>query len=130
MPVPMPLTLSRRALTRLALPVLPLALLAACGSPAQPVDAQRPGTVIDVRTAEEYTQGHLQGAVNIDVSAPDFDEQVGQLDKRGRYTLYCRSGRRSAQAAERMKQLGFTDVQDAGSYQEATKALGLPEVTG
>lgn len=126
----MTLPLSRRTLTRLTLPALPLALLAACGSSAQPTGAEQPGTVIDVRTPEEYSQGHLQGAVNMDVSAPGFDEQVGQLDRTGRYTLYCRSGRRSAQAAERMKQLGFTDVHDAGSYQEAAKSLNLPQVTG
>lgn len=82
--------------------------------------------VIDVRTAEEFAQNHLVGAVNVDFKATDFTEQVQKLDKAHSYRLYCRSGSRSTQAAELMKQLGFSDVQSVGGLQEAASKLQLP----
>ncbi|MEN9306064.1 MAG: hypothetical protein RLY76_1332, partial [Actinomycetota bacterium] len=51
-----------------------------------------PGVVIvDVRTPEEFAAGHLQGAVNLDVSASTFDSQIAALDKDVVYAVYCRS---------------------------------------
>lgn len=67
-------------------------------------------TVIDVRTAAEYASGHLAGAVNIDVSDDGFDAKVGELAKDGTYLVYCHSGNRSAAAADRMADLGFTTI--------------------
>lgn len=135
----MSVQMPRRALGALVLPAL---LLAGCGSQAgttgssdsagtaqEAVDPTRVGTLIDVRTPEEFAQGHLEGAVNIDLKAADFDEQVQALDPQGRYTVYCRSGSRSAQAVAQMHQAGIQDVQDAGGYKQASKDLGLPIVT-
>lgn len=78
--------------------------------------------VIDVRTPEEFTQGHVAGAVNISVEASDFATRIGELDRDGRYVVYCRSGRRSAIAAQQMKSAGFTDVADAGGLDALTAA--------
>ncbi|MDC4233870.1 rhodanese-like domain-containing protein [Actinomyces sp. B33] len=81
------------------------------------------GTLIDVRTPEEFAEGHLKEARNIDFSAPDFAEKIGELDKNAEYTLYCRSGRRAGEALDMMKAAGFTKVTNAGGLEEAAKAL-------
>jgi rhodanese-related sulfurtransferase len=81
--------------------------------------------VIDVRTPAEYAAGHLAGAQNIDVEAADFGTRIAALDKNAPYLLYCRSGRRSAIAADQMKQAGFTDVVDAGGLTDLV-AAGAP----
>ncbi len=66
--------------------------------------------IIDVRTYSEYASGHLQGALNIDVESGAFDSGITNLDKNATYALYCRSGRRSTLAAERMAEAGFTKI--------------------
>jgi phage shock protein E len=71
-------------------------------------------TVIDVRTPAEYAAGHVEGAQNIDVSAVGFEELLAGLDKDEEYVVYCQSGNRSATAADKMADLGFTRVVDAG----------------
>ena len=92
--------------------------------------AAEPGTtVIDVRTPDEYDAGHLAGALNLDVSADTFDDRVSELDPEGSYVLYCRTGARSAEAAARMAELGFTGVADAGAYDDLVEA-GATTQTG
>lgn len=71
----------------------------------------QPGAVlVDVRRPDEYSQGHLPGAVSIEVTAPDFARRVAALDKHAPTYLYCRSGARSANAAGLLTQAGFTNV--------------------
>ncbi len=70
-----------------------------------------PGAVLlDVRTAEEYGEGHLAQARNVDYKRDDFRQQVGQLDKSKPYFVYCKAGMRSEKAADIMKELGFRQV--------------------
>lgn len=83
------------------------------------------GTLIDVRTPEEYAEGHLNGAINVDFNSPTFADDVAGFDKEGNYTLYCRSGNRSAQAIAQMERMGFTNLTNAGGYEEASKNLGI-----
>lgn len=120
----------RRILLSIGL-ALGLALgVSACAAPAEPV-ALDPGTIIiDVRTPAEFAEGHLDGAVNIDVQSADFDAQVSALDPDGSYVVYCRSGNRSRQAIDRMTGLGFTNMIDGGSVANAATVTGLPIVTG
>ncbi len=66
--------------------------------------------VIDVRSLGEFSTGHLKGALNIDVESGGFDAGIANLDKSATYALYCRSGRRSTLAAERMVDAGFTNI--------------------
>lgn len=87
------------------------------------------GKVIDVRTPEEFSEGYVKGAVNIDVSNPNFESQIAALDKDAAYSVYCRSGNRSAVAVEIMRNAGFTNVVDLGAVEEAARALSLPVVT-
>ena len=81
-------------------------------TPAQFAEGLRqPGAVlVDVRRPEEYGQGHLPGAVNIDVTAPDFAQRIAALDQNAPTYLYCRSGARSANAAGLLTKAGFTSV--------------------
>ncbi len=72
---------------------------------------KRPGTtIVDVRTPAEYAQGHLPGAVNIDVSSPGFAAQLATLDPGAPYAVYCHSGNRSGVAVTTMADQGFTNA--------------------
>ncbi|MEI6041703.1 MAG: rhodanese-like domain-containing protein [Actinomycetes bacterium] len=62
---------------------------------------------LDVRTPDEFSAGHIERAINIDIYAQDFDAQVGALDRQSTYAVYCRSGVRSVTAMNRMTELGF-----------------------
>lgn len=63
--------------------------------------------LVDARTPEEFSEGHIPGAVNIDVKSDNFDGQIAQLDSSRPVAVYCRSGRRSKLAAERMTNAGL-----------------------
>lgn len=79
-------------------------------------------TIIDIRTPQEYTSGHIDGAINIDFYASDFTQQLEKLDKATAYSIYCRSGSRSGRALEIMKDIGFTDVADLeGGYSSISR---------
>lgn len=81
--------------------------------------------VIDVRTPEEFASGHLADARNIDVQADSFHAEVDELDRDSTYVLYCRSGARAGAAGEMMLEMGFTDVANAGGFEDLA-AAGLP----
>ncbi len=69
--------------------------------------------IIDVRTSEEFGEEHYPNAVNIPVDALQFKlNDVGE--KNSPVVLYCASGARSAYAARVLKNLGYTDVINAG----------------
>ena len=73
----------------------------------------KPGmSVIDVRTPGEFAQGHIQGAVNIDVEDAAFATNIGKLPKNKPYFVYCRSGNRSGVATAKMADLGFSEIYD------------------
>jgi len=128
----------RASLALVALALLATFIVAGCGNDdSSEVEAVRAATaaeavemlearaVVDVRTLAEYAAGHVAGAVNIDVEASDFAERVAELDPEAPYLLYCRSGRRSAIAAEIMAEAGFTDIIDAGGLDPLAEA-GAP----
>ena len=66
--------------------------------------------ILDVRTPEEFAEGHLTGAVNMNVLAPDFAARLGTLDKGRTYLVYCRTGNRSTKAVQAMERLAFQSV--------------------
>ncbi|MEO1059804.1 MAG: rhodanese-like domain-containing protein [Actinomycetota bacterium] len=86
--------------------------------------------VLDVRTPEEFAEGHLEGAVMIDFYEADFADQIAELDPDVPYLLYCRSGNRSGQTAALMQELGFSDVADVDGGIIAWTDAGLPTITG
>jgi phage shock protein E len=83
--------------------------------------------LIDVRTPEEYTGGHLQYSVNIDFYSEQFREKIIQYDKSRKVYLYCRSGNRSGKAEAFLREWGFTFPVNIGGYEELRK-LGFPAV--
>ena len=85
--------------------------------------------ILDVRTADEFAEGHLDGAIMIDFYADDFADQLAGLDPDVPYLLYCRSGNRSGQTATMMQDLGFTDVADVDGGIGAWTSAGLSLVT-
>lgn len=107
----------------------------AAGSSLSPADfaaaAKRPDTVLlDVRTPAEFAQGHLPGAVNIDVESPDFLQAISGLDQNQAYAVYCRSANRSKVAMNAMQQAGFTQLYDLAGGINAWKSAGGEVVTG
>ena len=144
-------------IARFLLPLAALALLSACNEesaaseprPTAPQEAissqrmaenmspsdvgellmlERNAVLLDVRTAEEFSQGHIEHATNIDFKADDFAEKVAELPRDRDYILYCRSGRRSAAAQETMEKLGFEDVANMEGGIVAWEERGLPTV--
>jgi rhodanese-related sulfurtransferase len=92
--------------------------------------AQEAGVVtLDVRTSGEFIGGHLENAINIDVEAMNFDSEIAKLDKNTTYAVYCRSGRRSQIAVDRMKDAGFTKLFNLNAGVEDWISAGMPLVT-
>jgi phage shock protein E len=88
---------------------------------------ERPGvTLLDVRTPEEFAEGHIEGAVNIDMQAPDAAARFTELDPDGSYVVYCRSGNRSSEVREFLREQGFTDVADVYGGILSWQDAGLP----
>jgi len=84
---------------------------------------------IDVRTAGEFSQGHIAGAMNIDVEASTFQNEVSKLDKTKTYAVYCQSGRRSGIATAQMEKIGFTHLFNLQNGISDWMAQGMPMVT-
>ncbi|MBQ2783372.1 MAG: rhodanese-like domain-containing protein [Alistipes sp.] len=63
--------------------------------------------IIDTRTPAEFSEGHIPGAVNIDIDGEEFEAMVAKLDKSRPVAVYCRGGRRSKEAAEHMVSCGL-----------------------
>lgn len=103
--------------------------VAACAPTAEPAALAEGTIIVDVRTPAEFATGHLEGALNIDVQSPDFAAQISQLDPSQTYFVYCRSGNRSGQAMAQMSTLGFSDMDNGGSVEEASASSGIPVVT-
>lgn len=84
--------------------------------------------LLDVRTKEEWDEGHLKGATLITVTEEGFlDKAKAALDPKKGVVVYCRSGGRSAKAAAQLRSAGFT-VYDLDGGITAWKAAGKPVV--
>lgn len=80
----------------------------------QIMDAEEGYIILDVRTQEEYDQGHIPGAIVI--SHEEIAEKAEEVltDKDQLILVYCRSGRRSKLAAEALVELGYTNIKEFG----------------
>ncbi|MEC7863981.1 MAG: thioredoxin domain-containing protein [Bacteroidota bacterium] len=76
----------------------------------QKLICQEDGIIIDVRTLQEFSSGHIKDATNIDFYADDFTDKLKVVRKDVPIYVYCRSGGRSSLAASKMEKLGFTKV--------------------
>lgn len=84
--------------------------------------------VIDVRTPEEFTSGHLAKSKNIDWYSSEFVKQISTLDKSKPVFIYCKSGGRSASAVSKMTALGFKQIYELEGGITAWNANKLPVV--
>lgn len=78
-------------------------------------------TILDVRTEGEFSEGHIPGAINMEIGEMS-EEEIEKLDKEKSYLLYCRSGGRSSRAAQILDFLDFKNVYNLeGGYMEWVK---------
>lgn len=70
-------------------------------------------TLVDVRSPDEYSAGHIQGAVNVPVG--ELAGKLGSIPKDKAVVVYCHSGMRSKRAAAALKEAGYTEVYDLGA---------------
>ena len=77
-------------------------------------------TVVDVRTAQEYADGHIPGAVNIPVETIGADKPAELTDTGAELIVYCRTGVRSKQASDKLVALGYQHVNDMGGIVDWT----------
>lgn len=125
---------------RLWIPVLLIALATACASAAggeaegvitlealkTKMDAKADFVLVDVRTDAEWKAGHLPGAIHIPLN--DIPAKASSLPKNKEIVLYCRTGRRSAQAYSYLASQGFTNLKNyKGSWTEWS-AKNMPSV--
>jgi rhodanese-related sulfurtransferase len=68
--------------------------------------------IIDVRTADEFADGHIKGAKNINIQNKNFELIANDLDKEKPIYIYCRSGMRSAKAGKTLEEMGFKEIYD------------------
>jgi rhodanese-related sulfurtransferase len=88
--------------------------------------ASTPGAVlVDVRTSQEFSEGIIKGAVNIDYRDPSFAKKISKLDKDKPYFLYCLAGKRSTGAAEQMQAAGFKTIYTLEEGYQGWTAEGL-----
>ena len=74
-------------------------------------EADDNAVILDVRTENEYNDGIIANAINIDIyEGQGFMEKIEALDKSKNYYVYCRSGARSAKACEVMESIGFENA--------------------
>jgi rhodanese-related sulfurtransferase len=67
-------------------------------------------TIIDLRSSEEFKKGHIEGAENMDVYAPDFEERLDELDREKKYIIYCGTGVRGTRTMNKMEDMEFNEV--------------------
>ena len=102
--------------------------LAACSSgpsAAGTIEVGANTVTLDVRTAEEYAGGHLEGSQMLDFNGGEVAAAIPSLDPEAEYLVYCRSGNRAGQTTDLMEEVGFSDVTNLGSLEEASEATGI-----
>lgn len=94
---------------------------------AEKLKSQTEATLIDVRTPDEFSKGHIENAQNIDWRSNDFGKQIESLDKSKPVFVYCLSGGRSASAASAMREAGFKEVYELEGGMMKWRGANLPE---
>jgi rhodanese-related sulfurtransferase len=118
----------KKIIALVALSLATVFVLTACAPAAEPIVVAQGTVIVDVRTPAEFAEGHLEGAVNIDLQSADFTAAISELPTDGTYIIYCKSGNRAGQAMTQMTSLGFTDMVNAGSVADASSATGIAVV--
>ena len=122
-----------RKLKRLLPFILSIMLLSSCGSPGGFTNSYRQISmdeavkmmkdeknyiILDVRRPDEYAEGHIPGAINVPNEEIGTAE-IAELPRKSQLILvYCRSGRRSKEASEKLVKLGYTNIVEFGGIQD------------
>lgn len=101
-----------------------LVILGGCAHSPQ----EHAALVIDVRTEQEWREGHLEGALLIPHDRIEQEIAAVAPDKKTRLYLYCRSGRRTALAIDVLKKAGYVDLVNLRTLENAARELNLPIV--
>jgi phage shock protein E len=88
--------------------------------------ADKKNVVLDVRTPEEFADGHIPGAINIDFNAEDFDQKLSKLDKDKTYLVHCAAGGRSARACTKLGKMNFPNLYNLEGGMGAWEKAGKP----
>lgn len=84
------------------------------------------GQILDVRTSDEYSKGHIEGAILADISSNLFQEVTAKLDKNKTVFVYCLSGGRSGEAASQLIAMGFKSIVNLSGGILAWQSANLP----
>ena len=84
------------------------------------MDEEKGYIILDVRTPDEFADKHIPNAINIPNETIGTEEIAGLPDKDQKILVYCRSGNRSKQAAEKLVKLGYTNVVEIGGINDWT----------
>ena len=118
-----------RKIKRLLPFILSLMLLSSCGTPGGSSNSYRQISmdaavkmmkdeknyiILDVRRPDEYAEGHIPGAINVPNEEIGTAEIAELPDKAQLILVYCRSGRRSKEASEKLVKLGYTNIVEFG----------------
>lgn len=80
------------------------------------IQNDKDAVILDVRTRDEFDEGHIPGAINRDILDGSLEEEIPLLDKAKTYYVYCRSGGRSGHACLIMSDEGLNVVNLAGGF--------------
>jgi thioredoxin len=102
---------------------------------AEKLKATDKAQLLDVRTPEEFSSGHIENATNVNWNGDDFVAKAEKYDKSKPVFVYCKVGGRSAQAADKLAELGFKEIYNldggimkwnaAGNTKASDKIIGI-----
>lgn len=97
---------------------------------ADKINATPDPQILDVRTPAEFAGEHLDNAVNVNWNSDDFAEKAAKYDKSKPVFVYCKMGGRSEQAAEKLHEMGFTEIYDLQGGIMKWNAAGFSKPNG
>ena len=103
-----------------------LLAVSGCCSTESKISMENNAVLLDVRTPEEHKNGYLQGAVLLPLAELESKISGRVPGKNTPIYIYCRSGRRSEMAVEKLKAMGYTALHNLGGLKDARKKLNIP----
>ena len=103
-----------------------LLAISGCCSTESKISMETDAVLLDVRTPEEHKSGYLEGAVLLPLAELESRISSKVSGKNTPIYIYCRSGRRSGTAVEKLKAMGYTDLHNLGGLKDAQEKLDLP----
>jgi thioredoxin 1 len=94
---------------------------------AENIKSDTPVTILDVRTPQEFSEGHIENAINMDWNSQEFEKLAGKLNQSIPVYVYCLSGGRSHAAAQKLHEMGFKQIRELKGGMMTWRNLKLPE---